>query len=114
MRIKDITKESKGIELQVEIVELSPPRDFKKFNDINYVRNAVIQDKTGSIKLALWNEQTTSFNKGDRIHIRNGYVREWKGEIQVNSKDISLIEQDPDEMFHIKRLGKNENNIDND
>jgi replication factor A1 len=48
------------------------------------VATAVIADETGTVKLALWNDQINRVNVNDKVKVENGYVTSFKGEIQLN------------------------------
>ena len=43
-----------------------------------------IRDRTGTIKLVLWNEQIDQVNADDTVRIENGYIKSFRGEIQLN------------------------------
>jgi ssDNA-binding replication factor A large subunit len=47
------------------------------------VANALIGDKTGTIKLCLWDAQTRAVCKGDTVHIKNARAFAFKGEKQL-------------------------------
>lgn len=74
------------IDVEAKIVEKSETREVRSRykNETYQVADAVIQDDTGTIKLTLWNEQIDQVNIGDTIRIENGYIRSFRGEIQLN------------------------------
>jgi len=53
-------------------------------NETYRVADATIKDETGTIKLTLWNEQINEVNVDDTVKIENGYIRSFRGEIQLN------------------------------
>ncbi|MFW9963339.1 MAG: GNAT family N-acetyltransferase [Candidatus Sifarchaeia archaeon] len=55
------------------------------------VVNAILSDDTGSIKLVLWNDQIRHVDVDSRIRIENGYVSEYRNEIQLNISKWGLI-----------------------
>jgi replication factor A1 len=75
------------VDVEAKIVEKSETREVRsRSRDETYrVADAVIQDDTGTIKLTLWNEQIDQVNIGDTIRIENGYIRSFRGEIQLNA-----------------------------
>jgi replication factor A1 len=86
IEIKDLRDGAKRVSTEGKIVEKSEIREVRsKFGDCTYrMADAVLADKTGSIKLTLWNEQIEEVNVGDNVTIENGYVSSFKGEIQLN------------------------------
>ena len=74
------------IDVEAKIAEKSETREVRSRykNETYQVADAVIQDDTGTIKLTLWNEQIDQVNIGDTIRIGNGYIRSFRGEIQLN------------------------------
>ena len=47
------------------------------------VVDAILEDKSGNIKMTLWGEDTSLVKKGDTVSIQNGYTNEYKGEISI-------------------------------
>ena len=86
MKIENLRDEMRGIDVEAKIVEKSETREVRSRykNETYQVADAVIQDDTGTIKLTLWNEQIDQVNIGDTIRIENGYIRSFRGEIQLN------------------------------
>lgn len=112
MKIKELKKDTRGAWIIAKIIDLSPSREFEKFGQINYVAHAIIKDKTGKITLTLWNDQIHLFKKGDKIKIDKGYITEFQGKLQLNSKMIvhakeeDLVEdEDFDKKFNVVPIG---------
>jgi replication factor A1 len=85
MEVKDIHANAVIDILDAEIVEIGDSRQFSKFGKAGRVSTAKIKDKTGEVKLSLWNEQIDQVKVGSKIRILNGWATEWKGEIQVST-----------------------------
>ena len=92
MEIKDLKPRQGNIEVVGEVIEKGDIREFEKFGKQGSVCNAKIKDATGEIALTLWNEQIDQVNVGDTVHIINGYVNEWQGEMQLTSGKFGKIE----------------------
>ena len=92
MAIKDLEARQGDVNLVAEVEEISEPRTFEKFGTQGRVANAVIKDKTGTVKLTLWNEQIDTVKEGDKIAIKKGYVSEWQGELQVTTGKFGTLE----------------------
>ena len=82
--IQDLRHGMKKINLKAEVLETtSPSRVFTQYGNSATITNACIGDKTGKIKLCLWNEQANSVSTGDIIQIENASVSTYKGERQL-------------------------------
>ena len=76
MAIKDLQARQSKVDITVNVVELSEPRDFTKFDKPGRVATAIVSDDTGTVKLALWNEEIDKVksildahqNEGVRYH----------------------------------------------
>ncbi len=92
MQIKELQPKQGKIDITVTVVEKGEPRTFSKFNSQGQVCNAKVQDDSGSITLSLWNEQVSTVDVGDVIQIKNGYVSEWQGEMQLSTGKFGQLE----------------------
>jgi len=76
----------KRVEVEATVIEKTGAREvLSRYKDVVLrVANATLSDGTGSIKLALWNDQIDQVNVNDKVRIENGYVTSFRGEIQLN------------------------------
>lgn len=100
IRIKDLQKGVGFSELYAIVVGKGELRQgISRVGKKWRVNHLFIKDKTGSIKLVLWNENTKiaeDINVGDRIVVKNGYVSEYvRGddrELQISlRKDSDVV-----------------------
>ncbi len=85
MKIKDVNSAVKWVNLKARVVEKSVTKTvFSRFGNPLGVSTAIINDKTGSIKLPLWNAQIGLISVGDTVQIENGRVGMFRGELQVS------------------------------
>jgi replication factor A1 len=74
----------KHVDLSAKVLEISKPVSvFTRFGNSVAVANALIGDKTGTIKLALWDAQIGSISVGDNVQIRDAQAFAFKGEKQL-------------------------------
>jgi replication factor A1 len=92
MAIKDLTPKQGKVFLDAEVASKGTVREFNKFGKQGKVCDAEIKDDTGKMKLTLWNEQVDMVNVGDKISIKNGYVGEWQGEMQLSTGKFGSLE----------------------
>ncbi len=92
MQIKELQPKTGNVDIVVEVVEKSEPREFEKFGKAGKVCNAKVKDETGSTTLTLWNEDVDKVKVGDKLHIENGWVGEWQGELQLSTGRFGKLE----------------------
>lgn len=92
MNIKELKPKQGNVDIVVDVVDVGDPREFQKFGKLGKVATALAKDETGDVKLTLWNEDIEKVKSGDRVHLINGYVNEWQGEMQLTTGRIGKIE----------------------
>jgi len=92
MDIKDLQPKQEKVIIQVEVKGIGDTREFQKFGKIGRVANATVGDKTGTIKLTLWNDDIDKVRIGDKIKITNGFVSEFQGEKQLSAGRFGKLE----------------------
>jgi len=102
LTIEQLRYGMKGINVLAKIIEIPTPQEvITKWGAIASVSNIKIADKTGSIKLTLWNDQIKLFNIGDEVEINNCKVSRFANETQLKlsrSSSISVINQNKAEL----------------
>jgi len=92
MNIVDLKAKQGKVEVEGELVELSETRDVNLASGPGKVRNGTLRDSSGEIKMSFWNEQADQVSQGDKIKISNGYVSEYKGELQLSTGKFGSLE----------------------
>ena len=92
MKIKDLKPKIGNVDVVVDIVDIGAPREFQKFGKPGRVATAIAKDDSGDVKLTLWNEDIDKIKAGDKVHLTNGYVNEWQGEIQLTTGRMGKME----------------------
>lgn len=85
MKIQDLQPGTSIDSIEIEVVDMDEPREFSNFRGSGRVTNALAKDDTGETKLTLWNDQIDQVTVGDVVIIENGWVREYRGEIQIST-----------------------------
>ncbi len=86
MKIVELRNGDKRVSVEAKVLEKGTPRQVvsRSGTETFTVADAIVGDDSGKIKLTLWNEQIAQVNVNDKIHIENGYVTSFKGEVQLN------------------------------
>jgi replication factor A1 len=86
VKIAELRDGLRRINVEAQVIEVSEPREVSsKFTGETYkVAEATIKDDSGTIKLVLWNEQIGQVKVNDTVKIENGYIKSFRGEIQLN------------------------------
>jgi replication factor A1 len=85
VKINNIKLGMTDISLKATVIDVSEPRSVNtKFGYQTKVATAKIKDDSGEIILTLWGKQIDEVGEGDTVEISGGYVREFKGELQLN------------------------------
>lgn len=84
-KIKDLTPESKQVNVLAKVVGLSEEREItSRFGEARKLVEATVGDETGTVFLTLWNDQISQVAKDETILIDNGYVSLVRGHIRLN------------------------------
>ena len=92
MQIKDLKPKQGNVDVTIDVVDVGEVREFQKFGKAGRVSTAIAKDESGDIKLTLWNEDIDKVKAGDKIHLTNGYVNEWQGEMQLTTGRLGKFE----------------------
>jgi len=85
LKINELRIGMSNINLTVKVVDVSEPRSVRtKMGYQTRVATATIEDETGKIPLTLWGRQIDEIGEGDMIEIKDGFVSEFRGELQLN------------------------------
>ena len=92
MQVKDLKPKQGNVDIVVDVIDVGASREFQKFGKAGRVATAIAKDETGDIKLTLWNEEIDKVKAGDKVHLTNGYVNEWQGEMQLTAGRLGKLE----------------------
>ncbi len=94
MKVRDLRPESKVDVIELTIKEKSAARDFSsRSGSTGKVCDAkAVDDEGQEISISLWNDEINRVQSNDRIRITNGWVREWRGNMQVSAGRFGKLE----------------------
>ena len=85
MKINELRLGMNNINLTAKMVDVSEPRNVRtKMGYQTRVATATIEDDTGKIPLTLWGKQIDEIGEGDTIEVKDGFITEFRGELQLN------------------------------
>ncbi|MFX1510498.1 MAG: GNAT family N-acetyltransferase [Promethearchaeota archaeon] len=92
-RIADIQNGQQRVLVEGMVEEISKPRTVfsKKTGEELKVAEIRFSDETGSIKLVIWNEQIRQVKENTSIRIEEGYVKEFRNELQLSIGKWGMI-----------------------
>ena len=100
MKIKKLEPGMRGMFVDGTIVDVSEPRTVNTRNGPRSVADATLEDRTGRIKLSLWEDIIEKASVGDEVTISGAYVREFRGELQLNISRSGRLETQDDRIAH--------------
>jgi len=92
MKISELRANQDKVDLDVEVLSVSPEKSFTKFGRTIRVANARIRDDSGEGSLTLWNQEIEQVRPNARVKVTNGFVREFQGELTVTSGKFGKLE----------------------
>lgn len=98
MAIKDLKPQQGSVNLVLTIRDKGDIREFEKFGKKGRVCSCIAEDESGKISLTLWNDDIDKVGAGDKIEITNGWVGEYRGELQLSTGKfgtLAVLEKSP-------------------
>ena len=85
MKINELRLGMNNINLTAKIIGVSEPREvMTRMGYRTKVAAATVEDDTGKIDLTLWGKQVDEIIEGHTIEIKDGYITEFRGNLQIN------------------------------
>ena len=91
MKVSELQSKTPVPELVGEIVSIGEPREFANERGSGRVCDAALKDKSGEIRISLWNDQIDQVKEGDKVKIENGWCSEFKGQKQVSTGKLGKL-----------------------
>ena len=92
MKISELKAGVGNASIEGEVVKKEEPREvLTKFGKKTRVANATVKDESGEITLSLWGDDIEKVQVGNKISIENGWVSEFKGNVQISAGKYGKI-----------------------
>ncbi len=94
MKVKDLRPESKVEAIDLTVTSKGEVREFtSRSGSVGKVCDCKAKDEDGEeVQITLWNEEIERVHANDRVRISNGWVREWRGNMQVSAGRYGRLE----------------------
>jgi ssDNA-binding replication factor A large subunit len=84
VKIADIKPHMHGIEIVAKIISIGPMQTvYTRFGKAE-VAQAILSDGKDTIILNLWRDQIKMVKIGDTVRIENAFVKEFRGQLELN------------------------------
>ncbi len=93
-KVKHLTPDAKKVDISLKILKRTNEKEvtLKKDNSRHRVCTFIAADDTGTINLNIWDDVIDLIHINDKVQIKNGYVREFQGQIYLNIGRFGTIE----------------------
>ena len=81
--------------IDATITAISAVRDVTTSRGASQVADATLKDETGEITLTLWGDDTKRYTVGQKIHLTDGWVKDFRGKLQVSLGRSGRITTEP-------------------
>jgi len=88
-------KSNQNATIDATITAISEIRDVTTSRGASQVADATLQDETGTITLTLWGDDTKRFSVGQKARITDGWVKDFRGKLQVSMGRSGTISIQP-------------------
>jgi replication factor A1 len=92
MKINEMKSGMVKINSIVTLTEKQPVRTFELNGEMKKVADCMAKDETGTIRLSIWGNDADIVKEGDRIRITNGYVKQFKDELELSSGKYGRVD----------------------
>ncbi len=85
MKVSELKPRAPVPEIELEVVSKGEVRKWASEKGAGTVCNCAAKDDSGEVSLSLWNDDTDKVEEGDRIKITDGWVSEFRGQLQLSA-----------------------------
>jgi replication factor A1 len=78
--------------IEATITAISPVRDVDTSRGRSRVADATLTDTTGTVTFTLWGDEADRYRVGQRLKIVDGWVKEYRGRLQLSLGRSGTVE----------------------
>ena len=98
--VQDLEEKLGGVDIRLRVISKDEPRNVKTRDGQEHsVVDAVVGDRTGVVRLSLWDERIREIEVGNVIDMKNAYVNRFKGRLRLNIGKFGSVEKADDPSF---------------
>ncbi len=84
MKISDLKSGMNNVTITAKVASVSDPRQIQtKFGTQTTLTEAILDDGSGTIKIALWGMQSDGVEEGKTVELIGGFTKEFREELQL-------------------------------
>lgn len=85
VKVETLTPNSRGANVIVKVVSKGEVRSVTgRDYSVRRVADALVGDETASVYMTLWDDKIDAINEGDTLHVTNGYINLFRGNMRLN------------------------------
>lgn len=99
IKIKNLLSGMRNVEVAGRVVAKFDINEFTSKRGPGKIGSFILGDETGTIRVALWNDQADllkTFDKDDIVQIKSAYIRNNNGRLEVHVNDSASLEVNPE------------------
>ncbi|AWR94229.1 OB-fold nucleic acid binding domain-containing protein [Acidianus brierleyi] len=87
-----------NVNVTARVLQVGDQKTVQTRNGPRTLRELIVGDETGRVKLTLWGTQNEDVKEGQVIKIENGWTTVFKGQVQLNAGSRSKISEGEDSI----------------
>ncbi len=103
MKINDLGPRSRKVNIVFKVLDIGDVREVRSRRDgsEHTVCDIQVGDETGTVTLALWDEDISKVDEGSTYEITNGYTSLFRGNIHLNVGRYGELEESEQEITEV-------------
>jgi len=103
MKIADLGPRSRNVNVVFKVVETGDVREVHSRDGSSHtVADVTVGDDTGTVVMALWDENISKVEEGSTYVVKNGYTSLFRGSIRLNVGRYGELEASEEEIGEVK------------
>ncbi|MDP7975817.1 MAG: single-stranded DNA-binding protein [TACK group archaeon] len=79
------------VDVLVRVIDAREKRSVVTSTGTKDMSEAMVGDESGRVRLVLWGDKAGSLKKGQPVLIKNAFVTEFHGQLQLNAGEYSAV-----------------------
>ncbi|AWR96673.1 single-stranded DNA-binding protein [Acidianus sulfidivorans JP7] len=96
-KIGNLKAGMESVNVSGRVLQVGEQKVVQTRNGQRTIREVILGDDTGRVKLTLWGNQGDNIKEGQVIKVENGWTTAFKGQVQLNAGSKSKISEGEEE-----------------